>query len=649
MVQRVAAKRREKMNKQQNESGTELTERTEPSNNRLSSFIGFLLPKDVFTPLFWKSFISVFLVCVLLYVLEFLRFSTFDSEFSYKHLAVVLVSLSEWSFCVSLACSLYGFRRLLPVLCIPFLIIGMDYSNNAMIGKFNLYSSIFFSMFAGSLFLFVDLLSYSFHCRFLSILRAILFSIVFLLPLLLIGNRILSGSGVDSDAMLAIQQTDVNEAYHFFFELNNGILILVWIAASLALFCYIVFFVFSSRGRNSVSDEKKTSVNKAVVYCLLSLLPCIFFGWFGQMYNRGPHLYQTLSFPREYNQSLKQFKTLQETRMKKLHDRLAAELDNGQSGFDGKFVLVIGESLNRNHMGCYGYPKNTTPFQSAARGDDHFFFFNRPFSCHVQTQRVLLQLLTDLNQYNGRSDDLVDSVSIIDIAKVSGYHTAWLSGQEKISVNNSVISVIAEEADKVIFQQGERAFRDHESIQILGDFLAEGRSFVIVHLYGNHYPYFLAYPSDMKTDDPELSPKDKNSMYDRSVFYNDQIMSELFEVIKQNNVDILMYVSDHSEALTDRKLPGHDPRKYTQEMAEIPWWIYVSDEYQAGHPDIVKQLRNATDQVVTNDLAFDLMLRLMGFNNCFVDETLVPGSDSYRIDEKSARTLYGKQGLVFEK
>ena len=167
----------------------------------------------------------------------------------------------------------------------------MDYSNNAMIGKFNLYSSIFFSMFAGSLFLFVDLLSYSFHCRFLSILRAILFSIVFLLPLLLIGNRILSGSGVDSDAMLAIQQTDVNEAYHFFFELNNGILILVWIAASLALFCYIVFFVFSSRGRNSVSDEKKTSVNKAVVYCLLSLLPCIFFGWFGQMYNRGPILH----------------------------------------------------------------------------------------------------------------------------------------------------------------------------------------------------------------------------------------------------------------------------------------------------------------------------------------------------------------------
>ena len=109
MEQSIAAKRREKMNKQQNESGTELTERTEPSNNRLSSFIGFLLPKDVFTPLFWKSFISVFLVCVLLYVLEFLRFSTFDSEFSYKHLAVVLVSLSEWSFCVSLACSLYGF------------------------------------------------------------------------------------------------------------------------------------------------------------------------------------------------------------------------------------------------------------------------------------------------------------------------------------------------------------------------------------------------------------------------------------------------------------------------------------------------------------------------------------------------------------
>lgn len=636
------------MDNSQNEIGTKPTECTEPLKS-VSSFVHFLLPKDIFSPLFWKTFLIVLLVSVLLFLLEFLRFSTYDREFSYRHLAIVLFSLSEWAFCVSIGCSLYGFRRLLPILCIPFLIIGMDYSNDPLmfISRFNLYTTIFFSMLAGSLFLIVDLLAYYFRHWILSSLRIILFLFVFLFPLLLIGNRVLSGSGIDKDALIAIRQTDISEAYHFFFEINNGALLLVWLAVCLAVFGYIVFFVFPTR-KSFIDGHKKTCIKKAVFYCMLSLLPYVFLGWFGHLFIRGPYCYQILSFIKDYNKSLEQFYSLQEKRSKGLRERLMTDKD--QHSFNGKYVLVIGESLNRNRMGCYGFSKETTPFQSEARNNDNFVFFNKAFSCHVHTQRVVPLLLTDLNQYNGKSIDLMEATSIIDIAKAYGFHTAWISGQERISVFNSVISAIAEEADQIVFQQGKRPFRDQESVKVLDSVLAEDqdRSFVVVHLYGNHFPYYMAYPSDLQFDELAVSPHDKITQYDASVFYNDQIISQMFEVVKKNDVDVMIYVSDHSEVMSFRGA-GHDTWNYVQEMAEIPWWIYMSDQYKKEHPDIVRQLQNAMDEVVTNDLVFNLLLRLMGFNNSFVDETLLPGSDNYRIDEHSARTLYGKRELVFEK
>ena len=629
------------MDKNIKESGTKTVGQTQSTRNLFSAFINILSPRRIFTPLFWKAFFILSLASIFLYTLEFLRFSTFDKEFSYRYLVLVLLSLFEWSFCISLDFSCYGVRRGAPVMCIPLLFIAMDYSNKVMIGKYNLYCTIFFSMQAGSILMILDLLAYSFRFRILSCLRTLLFSISLVFPLLVIGNRVLTGGVIDTEAMLAIQQTTLDEAYHFFFGLNHGVFLLIWLAVLLAAIVCIVRFVFSPGGRIPLTEEKKSQINKSVVLCLLSLLPCVAIGYLGHMYAFTPHIYQILSFPVRYSQSLKQFKELRETREKELQKRIAAI--NGQSGFNGKFVLVIGESLNRNNMGCYGYQKDTTPFQTNARKSDNFVFFDKCFACHVQTQRVLLLLLTDRNQYNGKTIDVLESTSIIDLAKASGYYTAWLSGQERISRNNSVISALAEESDFVVYPNPKRksAYCDQDSVQLLDDVLPHERAFVVIHLIGNHYPYYLKYPADMQFDDPDLS------MYDKSVFFNDLIMSQAFEKIRKNNVDVMMYVSDHSEALITGK--GHDPRKYSQEMAEIPLWIYMSDKYKEEHPEIVKQLHKAAEQVVTNDLVFDLMLLLMGIDDGFTDATLTPGNDSYRIDANSARTLYGKEKIIINK
>ena len=555
---------------------------------------------------------------------------------------MVLFSLCEFSFCISLAYTIYGFRRLSPVICIPLLLIAMDYSNNVVLIKFDLFRTIYYSMFAGSLLITLDLLAYSFRFRFLSFLRTSLFSVLFLISLLMIGNRVFSGSGINQDAMMAIQQTDIREAYYFFFGLNNGALLLIWLAICFVALGYIVFYIFASDKKTPLSKSEKKRVNRAVSYSALLLLPCIVLGFLTNMED-GPHIYSTLSFPVKYSRYLNEFKSVKKERTVKLQNMVFA--NNSGKGFDGKYVLVIGESLNRNYMGCYGYQKNTTPFQAEARKSDNFIFFKHCFSCHVQTLKVISMLLMNQNQYNGKDLDFLDSISIIDIAKASGYHTAWISGQERISNNNSMISVIAEESDYIVFPdpKSKTALRDNDSVQLLDKELADDRSLAIVHLFGCHYPYSLDYPSDMKFDDPTFS------MYEKAVFYNDRIMAQMIETAKKNDVDVLMYLSDHSESLSPpKKERRHDPRRYTQEMTEIPWWIYVSDKYKEAHPDIVKQLEVASTQIVTNDLAFELMVLIMGVNNSFIDPALTPGDTNYHIDEHSVRTLYGKKEIIIE-
>ena len=613
------------------------------SNNVFTSFFYLFFPKSVFPQSFWKCFFVLFFSMLLAYAFEYLRFSRFDQElFSYRHSVMVLFSLCEFAFCISLAYLIYGFRRLYPILCIPLFLIAMDYSNGVIQIKFDFYRTIYYSTFMGSLLIILDLLAYSFRFRFLSLLRTFLFSVLFLISLLMIGNRVFSGSGINQDAMMAIQQTDIREAYYFFFGLNNGALLLIWLVLCFAALGYIVFYIFASDKKIPLSKGEKEKVNRAVSYSALLLLPSIVLGYVANMED-GPHLYSILSFPVQYSRYLNEFKSMKEERKVKLQNMVFA--NNSGNGFDGKYVLVIGETLNRNYMGCYGYQKNTTPFQTEARESDNFIFFKHCFSCHVQTLRVIPMLLMDQNQYNGKDIDFLNSISIIDIAKASGYHTAWISGQERISNNNSMISVIAEESDYIVFQdpKSETALRDNNSVLLLDNVLDEDRSLTIVHLFGCHYPYSLDYPSDMKFDDPTFS------MYEKAVFYNDLIMARMIETAKKKDVDVLMYLSDHSESLSPpKRARRHDSRRYTQEMTEIPWWIYVSDKYKEEHPDIIKQLEVASTQIVTNDLVFDLMVLIMGVNNSFVDPALTPGDESYRIDAQSVRTLYGEKKIIIK-
>jgi len=616
--------------------------------------IAFLpLFNRVFSNTFWKAFLSVSAVSCILFFLDFGRCIRLDLVFQSKHFLLCVFTLISWSFCISLSVRAIGMRKTVPVIGLAVLFILMDYVNYSdfrIISEesdvpqgrrmMNLYSTYFHSLATVSFFQIIYLLSFCCQSRILSFLRNFLYYLFFLFSLTVIGNKVFSGRGINEDAMIAILQTDRKEAFHYFFGLNNGLLLLIWIFLSVFVLWLIARFAFSPF-RKRVGYQKLMAKN-AALWCAAALLPCVIMGIFGSMYRFfPPRMYQAMRYPILYSFDLKEFNKNRADYIKKLQERLSS-INKGDC-FSGKYVVVIGESLNRNFMGCYGYSKNTTPFQSSLKDEDRIFLFQNCFSCHVQTQRVLMLFLTSLNQYNGKGYEIANATSIIDIANLYQYHTAWVSGQEKIAVANSSISALAESSDYIYFSNKKMPYRDLDIVRNIAEnrILDYDRSLTFVHLNGNHYPYRLSFPPDEVFDEQDFS------IYEKSIRFNDKILSKLFDLAQANNVDVMLYVSDHSDAVSVKR--GHDPRNYLQEMAEIPFWIYLSDNYREAHPEIVDRLRVAAGQVFTNDLIFDLLLSLMGMDNEFVDPTLVPGSDSYRIDKENARTVYGRERIVINK
>ena len=572
--------------------------------------------KHIFSMSFWKIFLPISVVSLILFFLEYGRYSAFDPAFNPNYLLMCSVSLICWAICISLSIRIYGWVKTLPVACIALLLIAMDYFNYSFFRKQDYYCTVYHSMSIASVFLTLNLFAFYSKCRVISILRTFVFSLLFLFPLAIIGNKIISGSGLDGDAMLAIQQTDIKEAYHYFFGLNNGLILLVWlviIGFALWLLCRFAFPPFKKR------MKRQMFLSMTAVFCaLFALLPCLALGYLGNMYSFfTPRMYNTLKYPITYSRALKGYSKRKMEHIEAVQRHLAG-VKNDQDCFHGKYVVVIGESLNKNFMGCYGYSKNTTPFQSGLMGNDNFILFKHSFACYVQTQRVLLLLLSNRNQYDGKGYEISDAVSFLDIANLYHYHTEWLSGQERISNTNSVITALAESSNQVYFSTLKMAYRDLDLIQHLekNNTLGKDNSITVLHLNGNHYPFHLSFPSNTDFGEQKLSS------YEKSVFFNDTVMSKLFDLAKANNVDVLLYVSDHSDAVSVGK--GHDSRNYLQEMVEIPLWIYVSDAYRKEHPDIMKQLQIASSQVFTNDLVFNLLLYLMGIKNDFVDTKLIP-------------------------
>ena len=457
-----------------------------------------------------------------------------------------------------------------------------------------------------------------------------LFYLLYLLPAFLLwGYFSISGSWPSSDTLIAVYQTNPSEAWGY---LCSHLSLPAGLCVPLFLIC-----LYDMAGKSAaVTYTGSPAFRRLFGVTLLAagMIEGFFFG---------DNLWTSLWIDAQVEMSAyTEFQRQQEA-----HSHEPRTFSFSHPPLPGLFVLVIGESENRTHMAAYGYDRDTTPWLSSMEGTPHMLRFTDAYSCHVQTVQSLSYGLTDKNQYNDQS--LSQAVTLLEAAKAAGYDTWWISNQIRYGLCDTPVSIMASGANHQIWLNKsadhpimKSNFYDEKILESLASLPAEGNQLVVIHLMGNHMPYLLRYPPEYSRYHGDNENIDR---YDNSVRYNDFVMQQLYERLRQMpNFQAMVYCSDHGEDLAESL--NHDAATYRPSMATIPFYMVLSDNYQKAAPATVEQLQAHREARWTNDLLFNAMLGLMGIRAETLDEpTNDITQEAYDTTPSRFRTLYGQKTL----
>jgi heptose-I-phosphate ethanolaminephosphotransferase len=357
-----------------------------------------------------------------------------------------------------------------------------------------------------------------------------------------------------------------------------------------------------------------------------------------------------------YHKELAEFREMRALRASGSGGLIAAT-----SGPAETFVLVIGESHNRNHMSAHGYFRKTTPWVDEMARDRHFLLFRNAYSNHTHTMPALALALTEASQYNDKPH--YKSPSLLDVAKKAGFNTYWITNQVSLGGWDNFVTALAEVSDhhvrlnKHVGQVSRSNVHDGAAIKVLQRMVPQLDSrtdnLVVIHLMGNHASYCDRFPEEFAVfngPDKFLFGNVVSSdgfahrvdCYDNSVLYNDHVMAGLFEQARRiENLAGFIYFADHGQAVVAGA--GHNSAKFRHEMTHIPMYAWFSDRYLQSRSDRFEELSRRRDEYFTNDLIYDTMLGVMGIETPHYDPENDLSTRQYALVLDRARTLHGEK------
>lgn len=318
-----------------------------------------------------------------------------------------------------------------------------------------------------------------------------------------------------------------------------------------------------------------------------------------------------------------------------------------KSGQGETYVLVIGESANRDHFSAYGYFRPTTPWLDSRTRAPDWVFFRNAYSSHVHTVPSLLHALTASNQYVDRGS--YSAPSIIEIMNAAGFNTVWLS-EQGVSWTDTPLNAMASSAKTVRF------------VKPLGPILGAFRetmmqidstrnNFIVVHLIGSHADYRDRSPPEYRVNfarsrddlgDHVHDQKFVNELldpYDTSIHYADQLLNEILMTFDKyaSPTRALLFVSDHGEDVFGRRF--HNASNFSYPMARIPMVFNFSDGWAKRYQPRGEELRHNRDRIFTLDLLFDTLIGIAGLETEYRNPKFDLGSPDYAIDGSVAISM----------
>ena len=436
---------------------------------------------------------------------------------------------------------------------------------------------------------------------------------------------------MDLFALMAVRATHWEEVKEFLSTMGSPLLL--GLAIGVILLLLLVAYVLTQQvGRCAESGEGLLRGNGKKIKVGLIVISILFFGGFiRQIIHVFPiNLYRTM------NSKGSEFQLLQNFNTNLDKNTVGLKLIDPADGLDeGTHIVIIGESANRDHLKAFtpSYPEDTTPWLSSKVNDPDFSLNYMAYSNFPNTLMSLSYAMTSANQYGDM--DLSHAVSMVDAARAAGYRTDWISFHNRSSLSSAGVTLIAERSDASFWEKN----YDEYAVDVMKKLPPAKRRVLFINIMGSHYTYLARVPADQRGA-LGISENDPYYGYDLTVAYTDRVIRDIFEYAKTHmNLKSLVYFSDHGENMEH----FHSTSPFFYDMVHIPFFVYLSPDYQAAHPSLMPVLKSHEKRPFTNDLAFDTVTGLWQAKTNFYHAAYDISSPDYAITMEDAKTFGGKR------
>jgi glucan phosphoethanolaminetransferase (alkaline phosphatase superfamily) len=247
-------------------------------------------------------------------------------------------------------------------------------------------------------------------------------------------------------------------------------------------------------------------------------------------------------------------------------------------------VLVIGESVNPQHLSLFGYSRATTPFLDSLK-EDYGFDYQEAISSGVSTHSSMAFFLNGVREPGNTKEIKSKTFNLFRLAKEQGFSTFFISAQDAKTAyeigNQYIDKIMTKEENPFLF----KTKRDDGLLEVLDNLRLSDKNFIVVQMRTPHAPYQDNYDKGSSFD--VFSGKDERvDSYDNAILYFDFVLKNIFEYFKKyaENKGYFVFVSDHGQAFGENSFYGHN--KLDLSVAAVPFFSYgaSSDKIAAKTP-----------------------------------------------------------------
>ena len=241
-------------------------------------------------------------------------------------------------------------------------------------------------------------------------------------------------------------------------------------------------------------------------------------------------------------------------------------------------ILVLVDTLRADHLGLYGYERDTSPFLDEwASGA---VVFEQAYAPSSWTRPSTVSLLSGLDPISHGVEDRLDVIPphvrlLSERLEASGYATFGAITNPQVTSEWAFDRGFEVYDDLEAIGLGTRADAVADYVIERLDLLAERQPFFLyLHLIDPHWPYDAPPPWDARfAGHPGEYEEDYVGRYDGEVGFVDAQLARMLTALRERGLEdgsLTMLVSDHGEELLERGFLGHGGTLF-EEVVRVPW------------------------------------------------------------------------------